>query len=216
MRQFEEHLFGRIAVLKGHLTLEQLQECLEIQRSSAASGSPLRIGQILLAKGYLDERALIEIVDVRRKKLRRMTRSAEDLLRVERAFRRYALEQSVVSASTMEAAVLEHQRLRRLNIQVPIWEVLVSQGAIEAAAVFDVLTRLDRRVLICRACDAYCRVRSYRKGARYRCPTCETILSEAPFLDLVATDDVVGDTDTVAVPGDTPMDREGADYVEIL
>ena len=60
MSQFDEHLFGRIAVLSGFLTAERLQECLDIQRAANPSDRQ-PIGEILRSRGYLTEEQLERI-----------------------------------------------------------------------------------------------------------------------------------------------------------
>jgi hypothetical protein len=60
-------LFGQIAVRRGWVTDVRLAECLRDQASSANTGSSLKLGQILLEKGYLTVPQFLEILRLQNK-----------------------------------------------------------------------------------------------------------------------------------------------------
>jgi hypothetical protein len=62
-------LFGQIAVRRGWVTAVQLSECLRDQAVSARAGSSLRLGQILLGKGYLAVPQFLEILRLQKKEV---------------------------------------------------------------------------------------------------------------------------------------------------
>ena len=62
-------LFGQIAVRRGWVTALQLSECLRDQAASARAGSSLRLGQILLQKGYLAVPQFLEILRLQKKEV---------------------------------------------------------------------------------------------------------------------------------------------------
>ncbi len=190
MSSFEEHLFGRIAVLNGYITVEQLEEGLEIQRN-ATNARPLLIGKILRSKGYLLEWQLKKIVDIRRSKVRKMMRNSEDLLQAERDFRRHVIVENIVSPADMEDAVLEQRRLHRLNIQVTIWEVLVNLGRLAVNEVLEVLALKNHKIMTCRSCDLCFQVAGDNPTDRFFCTQCGRELTEPPYLDFVRTDGIV-------------------------
>lgn len=190
MSNFEEHLFGRIAVLNGYITVEQLEEGLEIQRN-ATTARPLLIGKILRSKGYLLEWQLKKIVDIRRKKVRKMMRNSEDLLQAERDFRRHVIVENIVSPVDMEEAVLEQRRLHRLNIQVTIWEVLVNLGRLAVNEVLEILALKGHKIMTCRSCDLCFQVGRDSPTDRFFCSQCGRELTEPPYLDFVRTDGIV-------------------------
>lgn len=211
MANFEEHLFGRIAVLSGYLTPTQLEECLRKQRECQVS-SPIKIGKLLLEEGYLNEEQLARIVEIRRKKMRRLSRSAEEILHAERRFRKRALESKAVTPGQLETAVLEQQRLHSLNIQVPIWEVLVSAGVLEVTAALELLNREDLTILACDSCDLYFNVEGGIPLEECRCERCGEVLHQPVFLDTVSVDVVLQ-----RVRGDdlTSLDFEGTGVLEV-
>jgi hypothetical protein len=69
-------LFGEIVVEKGFVTLDQLLECLDIQKEEDDCGIPHRlIGEILLMRGYLTPRQLEEALAITRAKAKRRAES---------------------------------------------------------------------------------------------------------------------------------------------
>ena len=190
MANFEEHLFGRIAVLNGYLTPDQLEICLRKQREMHVS-SPIKIGKLLLQEGLLNEEQLAKIVDIRRKKLRRLARSAEEIIHSERRFRQRVLKNQAVTPNQLEAAVLEQQRLQSLNIQIPVWEVLVSLGHLSSEEVMNFLEEEGLRILTCKPCDLYFKIEPGAQKDKCRCERCGQVLNHPNFLDTVTHDGVI-------------------------
>ncbi len=190
MANFEEHLFGRIAVLNGYLTPEQLETCLLKQRELRAS-SPIKIGKLLLQEGLLNEEQLAKIVDIRRKKMRRLARSAEEILHAERRFRKKVLHVQAVTPNQLESAVLEQQRLQSLNIQVPIWEVLISAGHLTSEVALNLLEEEGLRIMACKPCDLYFKIEAGTPKEKCRCERCGQVLTHPKFLDTITHDGVI-------------------------
>ncbi len=60
----ENVLFGSIAIKLGYVNLEQVDECLRLQKEMInLGGPPKKLGDILLVKGYLNEKQLDEVVE---------------------------------------------------------------------------------------------------------------------------------------------------------
>lgn len=194
MSRFEEHLCGRIAVLNGCLTQGQLQECLEYQKT--LRGSNRRpIGEILLERGYLTEKQLTEILDVRKKKLRKMLLDSKEIVRTERTFGQLALRRGLINLDQLESALLEQQRLRRINLRLCLGDILVSLGFLTVAEVLDILTLQNNRILVCLGCESHFTVQSYSTESEYRCKNCQSLLEVPAYLDTVTTDGVLGHED---------------------
>ncbi len=205
MFRFDEHLFGRLAVLNGYLTQEDLQEALTIQRS-LGSDERRPIGEILLEQGRITQDQLAEILEIRRKKLRKMLLDSKDLVRTERAFGRQAMKAGLIDADQLERALLEQQRLRRLNLQLCLGDIMVSLGYMTVDDVLDVLARQEARILVCPSCDSHFTVHAFSPSAKYRCKHCESVLEIPKYLDTVATDGSLGADD--AIEGDEDEEQE--------
>jgi hypothetical protein len=196
MSTFEEHLFGRIAVLNGFLTMDQLQECLTAQRS-ATSSNRLQIGEILLSKGYLTKEQLGNILDIRRKKLRMMLRDSNELVRTEKVFGQLALRKGLVTLDRLETALLEQQRLARMNLHISVGEILVALKFMKVDEVLEILSVQNKRILVCPYCDSHFTVIGYHGEKNYECRQCEQALDVPGFLETIATDGVIDDSDVV-------------------
>lgn len=186
--RFEENLISRVGILNGFLRRDQLVECLEENR---ASSCPRDLGQILLQKGYLTEEQLDIIQEIRRKKVRKMLWDTKEIDRGERAFGQIALRRGLIQLRDLETAILEQERLRKLNLQFRIGEILVSRGLLPADRVLEILAEQRKRVLHCTTCDFHYQVFDYKAGDEYHCKKCGGLLSEPFFLDSAVVDGVI-------------------------
>jgi hypothetical protein len=196
MSRFDENIIGRIAVYHGFLRREQLEECLEEGR---AAGAGADLGQLLLQKGYLTEAQLEMIRSIRRKKARKL-RDAKEIERTERSFGQIALRRGLIGLSELEAAILEQDRLRRLNLQFRLGEVLVALGVLNLDEVLGVLDEQKKRILRCPSCDDHYSVFDYQADRQYRCKKCGERLAEPLFLDAVVVDGAIGERDSSPRP----------------
>lgn len=185
MSSLDENIFGRIAVLNDYLRPEQLEECLQIQRSESPSR---RIGDILLERGYLTQEQLRTILEVRRKKVRKVQRDPLELQETDRRFGELALAERLVGLDDLEEAILEQQRLLGIGLHFRIGEILVARSKMKPADVLRILRAQGKRILICPACDTHYNVREFREGRAYSCARCRAALFEPKFLDTVAVD----------------------------
>ncbi|MGH9360333.1 MAG: hypothetical protein ACRD2T_00340 [Thermoanaerobaculia bacterium] len=185
MSRFDENITSRIALFHGLVSREQLDECLLAERARAGKGD---LGQILLEKGYLSEAQVERIREIRRKKARKSLRDNKEIERSERSFGQIALQRRMVDLNGLERALLEQERLRRLNLQFRLGEVMVALGLLPVERVLDILDEQKRRILLCSACDEHYSVTDYRPGGSYPCKKCGGPLNEALFLDTVAVD----------------------------
>ncbi len=186
MSKFDENLFGRIAVLSHYLTQEQLQDCLDWQRTQS---SRVHIGHILLERGFLTNDQFDRILEIRRKKIRKLLTDRDEARESEREFSNLALRDGAIDLEQLEAAVLEQQHMRRLNLRFTLAEVLVSRGDLTREDAWRIQARQGRRVLGCPVCDSHYRIVDFRDGCEYSCPRCEhEALVPPPFLDSMLVD----------------------------
>jgi hypothetical protein len=61
--------FGRIALKKGFLTREQLEECLSLQRDLEKTGTPTTLERVLLAKALLDPARVTAIQNIQKRRI---------------------------------------------------------------------------------------------------------------------------------------------------
>jgi len=188
MSKFDENLFSRIALLNNYVSKRQLDECLEI-RSGCASKE--HIGNLLLERGYLTRDQFNRIVEIRNRKVRKLLRSQEDSLESDREFGRLVLQERLIDLDGLEEAVLEQKRLRRLNMQFSLVEVLVSRQQVEVETVKRMFSILGRSMLRCLLCDVQYQIVDFDKEDEYKCPKCGAKLEPPVVLDPLMVDGVV-------------------------
>ena len=181
----EETLFGRIAFYGNYIRTDQLDECLRIQREE----SPHRpLGEICVARGYIDEEQLRMILEIRRKKGRRGPRRSDAAREQESQFGKLALAASLITMDDLEDAILEQQRLDGLNLHFRLGEILVTKGKMKPAEVLEILRRQGKRLLVCPVCDLHYNVKGFRNDKEYTCTRCPAKLLEPRYLETVAAD----------------------------
>jgi hypothetical protein len=198
MARFDDSLFGRVAVLNGYVTKEQLAECAEASRSPS---NKEHLGEIMLRRGLLTREQLDRLVEIRDKKVRKLLRSQEESARNDREFCRTALQMAVVDLEDLESAMLEQQRLRQLNLHFGIAEVLVSRRTITVADLKRLYGMLGQSMLRCCYCDLQFRIADSSDGNRYSCPRCEATLEQPAYLDPLMAEAVLAVDDVQKSPG---------------
>lgn len=65
-----DSLFGRILIRQKRVTLEQVKECLELQRRFLGEFRfPLRLGEIMVRRGYLTRKQVLEVLKEQQKQV---------------------------------------------------------------------------------------------------------------------------------------------------
>lgn len=188
MASTDQNLFGSTALLTKWVRQDQLDECLRLQRSES---SPRAIGEILLEKGYITGEQLNMVLEARRKRGKKQMVVPEDQVGADKAFGQLAVSRGLVTMDDLEAAVLEQQRLRALNLHFCLGEVFVANGRMKPADVLEILGLQGKRVLVCSLCDLHYNIVRHQKGKEYRCPACGAALIQPKFLETVAVDGVI-------------------------
>jgi hypothetical protein len=190
MATLDETLFGRIAVLNEYLRKDQLEESLRIQRSESP---PRNIGEILLQRGYITEEQFRTILEIRRKKVRKLQRKPAETRESNRTFGDLALTSGRITLADLEDAVLEQQRLALLNLRFFLGEVLVARCKLPAEVVLDILKEQGKTILVCALCDFHYNVVRYKEAKKYRCFQCDAELMRPTFLDTIAVDGIIAE-----------------------
>jgi predicted Zn-ribbon and HTH transcriptional regulator len=185
MSKFDETLFGRIAVLNNYLSWDQLEESLQIQRTESP---PRRLGEILVDRGYLTQEQLRMILEIRRKKIRKLLRDPQEARESDKDFGELALRAGHITLDGLETAILEQERLSRLGLHFRLGEILVAKALMQVSDVLEILRRQGKRIMLCPMCDCHFNVLGFKAGRAYRCLKCQTDLLEPKFLDTVAVD----------------------------
>ena len=188
MSKFEENLFGRIAVLNNYVTPDELRECLRAQKDGSGDR---HIGEVLRERGHITEEQLERIVEIRNQKVRKLRRSQESATESDRELARVAIRNGSLDLGALESAVLEQQRLRKLNLHFSLVEVLVSRSTLSPVEAKRLLTEVDCGMLRCPVCDVQFRIVDQQSDEEYHCIKCDAVLDPPAYLDTGIVEGVV-------------------------
>ena len=188
MSRFDENLFSRITLINGYVTREQLDECMREQHDG---GGRTPLGSILRDRGYLSDEQLEDILAIRRKKIRKYLRNPKETRECDKSFGQLAISIGNVSYDDLEDALLEQERLARLNLSFRLGEILVARGVMTVDTVLEILAKQGKRILVCPRCDCHFNAVDYDPTATYRCLKCQGELASPLYLDNVAVDALI-------------------------
>ncbi|HEU4339172.1 MAG TPA: protein kinase [Planctomycetota bacterium] len=163
-------LFGRIAVREGLLTREQLYDCLTAQERNPAR----KIGQIMVARGYLKQADVDRLLEVQARALGEVPAARGALLG------RILIDRGLATEFQVNECLRMQGRLIDLGITpLPrLGEILVKRGYIKRDAVETALQFQNLLFYSCPECGARIDVGG-GGGANYTCAKCG---AEVPFL----------------------------------
>jgi tRNA A-37 threonylcarbamoyl transferase component Bud32 len=163
-------LFGEIAVQEKYVTPAQLDECLEVLRTTTP---PPRLGRVMQDKGYLTQLQLEVILDIQRVNLadRRQKRETG------RLFGQLAAAAGFCTSEQVREALLAQLEGGRKGARRLIGQILLSAGRINHFQFFDILRRQDKYFVHCDGCAANYLVEGKSDSNRVLCRGCFKVLT---------------------------------------
>ena len=163
-------LFGEIAVQEKYITPSQLEECLEVLRTTTP---PPRLGRVMQDKGYLTQLQIEVILDIQRVNLadRRQKRETG------RLFGQLASTAGFCSPEHVREALLQQLEGARKGTRRPLGQILLSAGRINHFQFFEILRRQDKYFVHCDGCGANYLVEGKSDSGRVLCRGCFKVLS---------------------------------------
>jgi hypothetical protein len=163
----DEKLFAKLAVAAGHITREQLEECLQIQESSAGNKT---LWEIMVDRSYLDVHTTNTILEKVEQQL--AARRTAGRQKVEKFFGDIAVSRGYCSAEQMDRAIAEQKSRMEGGRNQRLGELCVEMGVLTAEQVALVLNEQNRSILVCEGCGAAYSVEGFPAGKRWRCRAC--------------------------------------------
>lgn len=165
-----ELLFGRIAVLLGFATQEQVDECVRIQGELPQS---VPIGELMLKKGYIDSEQLQKVLDVQEEILaepspKDSTRALADTL-----FGRVALQYGYINRDRLNECVRTQALRRNGGRESLLGEIMVEKGYLTPKQVANILRYQGAKILFCKNCGMRVNLYGFDQNCRYICKECE-------------------------------------------
>jgi len=190
MRSGEENqAFAKIILELGFCTPAQIERCLRIQTDTTEG---LSLGQSLLREGHISDAQYSEVLQKMRPGARktaappakRKSLSAQE--QEDDLLGKLALREGWISAE-------ELSRCRREEapgaVARTLGEILISRGALLPAQVKELLGRLTRRAMSCRACKASYSILSIAESKFVACPRCGKPLAEGQLASSTSAPD---------------------------
>lgn len=165
--------FLKLAVEENLITREQLNECLELQKTT---GKPL--AYIMLQKGYITDEMISRImyIDSRSSSLEKGEDREVDR---DAIFKKIALLKGYVTKEQLSDCVQTQKRFQSARYSIPLKSLVVKKGYMNHDRVLEVL-ELAKRVLYCPFCDKqYIPQKQVAHGKLRRCTNCGGTLTPA-------------------------------------
>ena len=163
-------LFGEIAVQEKYITPAQLEECLEVLRTTTP---PPRLGRVLQDRGYITQLQIEVILDIQRVNLadRRTKRETG------RLFGQIASTSGFCSSEHVREALVAQLETTRKGARKLIGQVLLAAGRINHFQFFEILRLQEKFYVHCDGCGANYLIEGKSESGRVLCRGCFKVLS---------------------------------------
>lgn len=135
-------LVGQIAIDKGFISREQLDECLRLQGQSPTWK---QVGMILLDKKFLNEEELEIALEIQRKNLERSVDNT-DLKLKDLLFGRLVVARRLATQGQVNECLREQEQIERMGIFLRLGEMMVKKGYISDANMKKIVDYQNRKL----------------------------------------------------------------------
>ena len=180
-------LLVRMLRYQGRVTEQELNDLMRVTGGESATAFCEQ-----LRERELVEQSWIEwAIDAARRKARRYLSSTDEKTTHDRSFGEIAMSRGWIAVADLEDAILEQQRLRRVNLKFRIGEIMVRRGGLTADQVREILAEQGYRTLSCGSCQSVVNISKSSDQELSACPLCQGELEPTIFLESVRGDFVV-------------------------
>jgi len=171
----EEMLLGRLAVIHGQLSQEELEECLGLQ---ARSQPPEALEKVLVERGYVSARQVQTLKELLRNDL--TTKTPRSSPETSERFGRLAIGKGWITPDQLAECLSLQKKMHEHNLYPNIGDVLVEKGYLTQDQVKELLGDQGKTLLKCPACGAKYNVAGYDpKKHHLTCKACAAPLEVA-------------------------------------
>ena len=185
MANTNEILLGKIAVRMNIITEEKLTQCLTIQESGPNSKS---LGEILLAKGYLNSAQLNKVLEVQKRALQRKEEITQKRLE-DVIFGKILVNNGFCSNRDVHLALREQANQKERGVSRRLGEILVERGLVLPSQVEETLEIQEKKILACDQCLSQFNVANFQDGEKIKCSKCGYPLSLPNKLYSISVDE---------------------------
>lgn len=191
-----DSLFGRIAMGMGHVTPEQLQECIVEQErvhsalpQSNESNVP-RLGEIMLDKGIVTVEQRDEILLLQEAMLSKKSRGKDSSLG-EMLLGQVAVREGFIGRRQLEKCLRVQASENEKGVHRRLGKVMLEMGYLHADDLLQLLRLQNRTLMQCVSCGVKYNVEGYEQSKRFLCKRCGSSLEICTDHDQVAADDTL-------------------------
>ncbi|NUM32999.1 MAG: protein kinase [Candidatus Brocadiae bacterium] len=173
--QFEEEIFFRTIANQGELlSVEQVEECLEIQKQSSNPGS---LFVLMIEKGYINNKNMAAILKKAPPEMQREAGKKED----QKKFGELCVEKGFASSSQIAEALALQERLKKEGKHFRIGQILIEKKYVAMRQAQLILEIQGKKILRCPSCETKYNIRHYKTEKKYQCPKCSgDLISSQP------------------------------------
>lgn len=190
-----DSLFGRIAMGMGHVTPEQVLDCIREQdrartKSVGGEASAPRLGEIMLGKGIItmeqrDEILVLQEAMLGKKKKGKDSSLGEMLLGQVAVREGFIGRRQLQRCLSIQASEMEKGINRRLG------KIMLDMGYLQAEDLRLLLGLQNRTLMKCVACSTKYNVEGYKEDKQFLCKRCGSSLKICNDKDYSAADDTI-------------------------
>ena len=190
-----DSLFGRIVMGMGHVTTEQLLECIDEQdhtRVMSDQGEPQapRLGEIMLGKGIItieqrDEALVLQEAMLSKKPDSKKASLGEMLLG------QVALREGFVGKRQLERCLSMQASENDRGIHRRLGKIMLDEGYLQPEDLLLLLKLQNRTLMQCVSCSVKYNVEGYEEDKQFICKRCGSSLEVCTDTNQVAADDTV-------------------------
>ena len=135
-------LLGQIALEKGFISQDQLDECLRLQESSPQWK---QLGMIFLDREFISEEDLDIVLEIQRKSLEKNIDNTELKLK-DVLFGRIVVSHRLATQGQVNECLREQERIERMGMFLRLGEIMVRKGYLNDEHMKEILTYQNERL----------------------------------------------------------------------
>ena len=172
--QFEEELlFRRLANERDLVTIEQVEECLAMQKNNPHATS---LFVIMIEKGYINHKNMATIL----KRIPPQIGGGEAqrlFTNVNKKFGELCVEKGFATTAQVAECLTLQEKLKTEGRHFRIGQILIEKKYLTFHQAQQVLDLQGKKILRCPTCETKFNIRHYQPNKKYTCPKCNGELS---------------------------------------
>jgi hypothetical protein len=191
-----DSLFGRIAMGMGHVTPEQVRECIEEQERNRTTPdgkevAPPKLGEIMHARRMITSEQRDEILVLQEAMLAKKTMAGKGPSVGEMLLGQVAVREGFVARRQLERCLAIQAKEAEQGRHPRLGKIMLKLGYLRPEDLRMLLMMQNRTLMQCVSCDTRYNVEGYRPDRQFLCKHCGSDLRICTDQEHVAADDTI-------------------------